>query len=174
MKTPAPRPPSPAADNINTIAKMEQQFLERRSWVQRIGDAIGSFAGSITFVVLHVVVFTTWFVVNCKLIPGIPAWDPYPFLFLSMGVSLEAVLLSTFVLMKQNRESKRAESRTQLTLQIDMLAEQETTKVLQLLQRLCAHVGLHEVQYDPEAKLLAENTAVEDLVQQLKDKLPPE
>ncbi len=127
-----------------------------------------------SFVVLHVAVFAFWFTVNCKLIPGIPAFDPYPFLFLSMGVSLEAVLLSTFVLMKQNRESKRAESRTQLTLQIDMLAEQETTKVLQLLQRLCAHVGLRDVEQDSEAKVLAENTAVEDLVQQLKDKLPKE
>lgn len=168
------QPQTPAADNINTIAKLEQQFLERRTQVQRIGDAIGAFAGSIGFIVLHVVVFTLWFLINGRLVPGIPPFDPYPFMFLSMAVSMEAVLLSTFVLMKQNRESRRAEQREQLTLQIDMLSEQEITKTLQLLQRVCERLGIEDAHHDPEVKLLAENTAVEDLVQQLKDKLPEE
>jgi uncharacterized membrane protein len=163
---------SPAMDNIQAVAKVEQQFLERRTLVQRIGDAIGGFAGSMSFVVIHLVLLTLWFIINKGLIPGIRSFDPYPFMFLSMAVSIEAVLLSTFVLMKQNRESKRAEQREQLTLQIDLLAEQEITKVLQLLQQVCDRLGIKDVLQDPEVKRLAEHTAVDKLAEELKDKLP--
>lgn len=165
---------SPAMDNIQAIANVEHQFLEHRTLVQRIGDAIGGFAGSMSFVVIHVVLLTLWFVINDALIPAIRPFDPYPYMFLSMAVSIEAVLLSTFVLMKQNRESKRAEQREQLTLQVDLLAEQEITKVLQLLQHVCDRLDIKDVHQDPEVKLLAENTAVEQLVEELKDKLPEE
>ena len=167
-------PPSPAIDNINTICKLEHQFLEHRTPVQRLGDAIGTFAGSMAFVVIHIVGLTLWFVINDGMVPGIKAFDPYPYMFLSLAVSIEAVLLSTFVLMKQNRESKRGEQRQQLTLQIDMLSEQEITKALQLLQSVCERMGINAAREDPEVKILSENTAVEDLVQQLKDRLPGE
>src|SRR5947209_17828993 len=130
-KTEAPRP---SLENISKVAKLEERFLQERNTVEKIGDTVGAFAGSMSFVVVHVVVFTLWFLLNTKVVPGIAPFDPYPFILLSMTVSVEAVLLSTFVLMKQNREAKRAERRQQLTLQIDLLAEQEATKTLQLLQ----------------------------------------
>ncbi len=162
----------PPADNIATVVKLEERFLEERNTVERIGDAIGSFAGSMSFVVLHVIFFTLWFLVNEKIVPGLPAFDPYPFILLSMVVSVEAVLLSTFVLMKQNRESKRAEQRQQLTLQVDLLAEQEATKILQLLQRVCYHLGLDDLNQDHELKTLTKNTAVDELAEELKKNLP--
>lgn len=96
-RTEAPRP---SAENIYTIMKLEERFLQERTPVERMGDAIGSFAGSMTFVVLHVVIITLWFLVNTKVFPLIPAFDPYPFILLSMSVSVEAVILSTFVLMR--------------------------------------------------------------------------
>ena len=166
------QPRSPAADNINTIARLEQQFLERRTPMQRFADAIDSFAGSISFLVLHLAILTGWFMFNSGAIRGVKPFDPFPYMLLSMSVSIEAVLLSTFVLMKQNRESKRAEQREQLTLQIDLLSEQEVTKVLQVLRRVCDHLGIPAEQDDPEINLLAENTVVENLVDELKDKLP--
>lgn len=169
-----PQRPSPATDNVETIARLEKEFLEQRTVVQRIGDGIGGFAGSMKFVVLHVAIFAFWFAANARKIPGIPAFDPYPYMFLSMAVSIEAVLLATFVLMKQNREGKRAEQREQLMLQIDLLAEQEITKTLQLLQRVCEHLGIQDVKRDPEIRVLSENTAVERLVEALKEKLPEE
>ena len=169
-----PNVPTPATDNIETIAKLEKQFLEQRTLVQRIGDVIGGFAGSMKFVVLHVAIFAFWFTTNAGEIPGIRPFDPYPYMFLSMAVSIEAVLLATFVLMKQNRESKRAEQREQLMLQIDLLAEQEITKTLQLLQRVCEHLGIQDAKRDPEVRVLSENTAVERLVEVLKEKLPEE
>jgi uncharacterized membrane protein len=91
-----------------------------------------------------------------------------------MAVSIEAVLLSTFVLMKQNRESKRAEHRQQLTLQIDLLAEQEATKTLQMLQRICQHLGIEDGSRDPETQILSTNTAVDELAEELKQHLPQE
>jgi uncharacterized membrane protein len=166
--------PRPSLENISKVAKLEERLLQERNTIERIGDAIGSFAGSMAFVALHVIVFTFWFLVNTKVIPGFTAFDPYPFIFLSMTVSVETVLLSTFVLMKQNREAKRAERRQQLTLQIDLLAEQETTKTLQLLQRICEHLGIEGVNRDSEATILSQETAVDQLADELKDKLPPE
>ncbi len=165
---------SPATDNVDTIARLEEQFLQGRTTVQRIGDAIGSFAGSMKFVVLHIVLFAFWYLANSKKLPGVSAFDPYPYLFLNMALSMEAVVLSTFVLMKQNRESKRAEQREQLMLQIDLLAEQEITKTLQLVRRLCDHLGIEGIDKDKEAKILSENTVIEGLVETLREKLPGE
>jgi uncharacterized membrane protein len=163
-----------SAENIATVAKLEERSLQERSTIERIGDAIGSFAGSMSFVVVHVAAFTLWFSINLKVVPGIPVFDPYPFILLSMTVSVEAVLLSTFVLMKQNREAKKAEQRQQLTLQVDLLAEQEATKILQLLGRICERLGIDDVKQDPAIKLLAEETAVDELANKLKKDLPAE
>jgi len=89
-----------------------------------------------------------------------------------MLVSLEAVLLSTFVLMKQNRMSRRAEQRDHLTLQVDLLAEKEITKMLQMQRLLCDHFGLKQAVQDKEAEQLSQDTAVESLARDLKEKLP--
>lgn len=165
---------TPLTENIATIAKLEERLLENRNTIERIGDAIGSFAGSMSFVVLHVFIFVLWFLVNTRFVPGVRPFDPYPFILLSMVVSVEAVLLSTFVLMKQNREGKRAENRQQLTLQIDLLAEQESTKILQLLNRVCQHLGIEEVRHDSEVRTLSQSTAIDELADELRDKLPGE
>lgn len=167
-------PPNPAVSNIVTVAKLEQQFLERRTLVDRIGDVIGGFAGSMKFVLLHLIILAAWFLINYRVIPGLKPFDPYPFMFLSMAVSIEAVLLSTFVLMKQNREGRRADQRAQLMLQVDLLAEQEATKTLQLLQRICDRLGIGEARLDPETKVLSEHTAIEELAREIKEKLPEE
>ncbi len=89
-------------------------------------------------------------------------------------VSVEAVLLSTFVLMKQNRESKRAEHRQQLTLQIGLLTEQESTKCLQVLQLVCERLGIESVGRDRETRILSQDTLVDKLADELKSRLPPE
>jgi len=164
----------PLAENISAIVKMEQRILDDRTTVERIGDAVGSFAGSMAFVALHVLVFAGWFLVNAKVVRAIPAFDPFPFSYLSTVLSVEAVLLSTFVLMKQNRESKRAEHRQQLTLQIGLLTEQESTKCLQVLQLVCARLGIDSVGLDTETRILSQDTVVDKLADELKSRLPPE
>jgi uncharacterized membrane protein len=160
--------------NLDTVAKLEEEFLEQRTLSDRIADAMAGFTGSIVFVIWHALWFLGWVVINTGYVPGIPPFDPFPFVFLNMIVSLEAVLLSTFVLMKQNRMSWRADHRAHLNLQIDLLAEKENTKVLQLLQQVCHHLGLEEPTIDKEIKELSQQTAVEKLARELKERLPGE
>jgi uncharacterized membrane protein len=157
--------------NIQTVAKLEQESLLSRSLGDRIGDTIAGFAGSMRFVALHLIWFALWAVVN-KGWAGLPPFDPYPFNFLTMIVSMEGVLIATFVLIKQNRMTRQAEHRDHLNLQIDLLSEKELTKVLQMQRLLCDHFGLKHISEDSEAKELSENTAVEALARDLKEKMP--
>src|SRR6185437_6842965 len=83
-----------------------------------------------------------WILVNLNMVPGIKPFDRFPFLLLSVVVSVEAIFLSTFVLMKQNRMSKRADQRAHLDLQINLLSEREMTMVLQLLQQISHRLGV--------------------------------
>ena len=167
-------PPTTAQQNIDTIVRLEEEVARERRWSDRVADAIATFSGTITFALLHLVWFALWVVINTKLIPGIPAFDPYPFQLLAMLVSLEAVLLSTFVLIKQNRMGLRADRRSHLDLQINLLAEKEITKVIQMLERISARLGAAEEVVDAEARELGEVTAVDDLAHELHAKLPEE
>ena len=90
---------------------------------------------------------------------------------LSTVVSCEAVLLSAFVLMKQNRMALRADERDHLHLQINLLAEKEVTKILQTLSTMCEHLGIRGPREDPQMEELTRNTAVDDLAEELRDKI---
>ena len=160
-------PPS-AADNINTIVQLEAQALEARTMADRMSDAIANFVGSIPFVAIHVAWFGIWVALNAAIL----RFDPYPFALLCMLVSLEGVLLSTFVLIKQNRMSQRADHRSHLDLQINLLAEKEVTKVLQLQRLICRQLGIIEGDADTEVVELSGVTAVDNLARDLQQKMP--
>jgi uncharacterized membrane protein len=166
------RPLPPVLENIETIARLEMEFLEKRTPLERVGDAVGAFVGTMWFVALHLVWFIAWVLINTRLIPFIRPFDPFPFMFLSMTVSMEGVLLTTFVLMKQNRMSKRADQRNQLNLQVDMLSEREVTKILQMLAAVCEHMGLQQTAHEPEVRQMSQHTAVDLLANELKKKIP--
>ncbi|HWQ56568.1 MAG TPA: DUF1003 domain-containing protein [Bryobacteraceae bacterium] len=159
-------------NNIEMMARLEQEFIDRRTLSDRVTDLIAGFAGDLRFVILQVLIFGLWIVINLKWIPWIPAFDPYPFMLLAMTVSLEAIFLSTFVLMKQNRMSKRADQRANLDLQINMLAEREMTLVLQMLQRIATRLGVRLS--GEEIEELSEETPIEALASELREKLPGE
>jgi uncharacterized membrane protein len=166
--------PKTAHENIETVARMEQQFLEGRNFTDRLGDSIAAFVGTMKFVLCHIVGFIAWAVVNSGAVPGIKPFDPYPYILLTMLVSMEGVLIATFVLMKQNRMSKRADQRDHLNLQIDLLAEKEITKMLQMQRRMCEHLGIADAVKDREAQEYSRHTAVETLARELEKKLPTE
>jgi uncharacterized membrane protein len=157
-------------ENIDAIVRLEESFVQRRRLPERIADLIGNFAGSFVFVVLHVVFYGVWILINLGLIPPLARFDPFPFMLLNVLVSLEAIFLATFVLIKQNRMSKRADQRAHLDLQINLLAEREMTLMLQMLQRICTRLGVR--MQDQEIEDLAAETSVEALAQQLQEKLP--
>ncbi len=112
--------------------------------------------------------------INTGVIRGIPRFDPYPFILLAMIVSVEGVLLSTFVLMKQNRMQKRIDVRDQLNLQIDLLAEKEVTKSLQLLRAICKHLEIKEAQTDAELGEMVDNTSVDMIAARVRDTFSPQ
>ena len=145
-----------------------RHWVEKRSVADRISDGIANFVGSIAFVAIHLVWFGVWVGLNA----GLWKFDPYPFALLCMLVSLEGVLLSTFVLIKQNRMSQRADHRSHLDLQINLLAEKEVTKVLQLQRLICRQLDIKEAEADQEVAELSDLTAVENLAHELRDKIP--
>ena len=164
---PSAMPPS-AENNINTVVRLEERALKERKVSDRMSDSIANFVGSIPFVVIHIVWFGVWVFLNT----GPWKFDPYPFALLCMLVSLEGVLLSTFVLIKQNRMSQRADHRSHLDLQINLLAEKEITKVLQLQRLICNRLGIEEAGSDPEVVELSEITAVDNLAETLDERMP--
>jgi uncharacterized membrane protein len=110
--------------NILAISKMEEIANSRHTRSDVIADAIAGFCGSMVFVWAHILWFGLWVVDNT--LSFFPRhFDPYPFQFLTLVVSLEAIFLSTFILISQNRQQRTAERRNFLDLQINLLSEQE-------------------------------------------------
>ena len=164
--------PKTVTENIRSVLEMQSTLEHQRSVVDRIADAIGSFSGSMTFVFIHIVWFTAWFLINTRLIPSVKPFDPFPFILLAMMVSVEGVLLSTFVLMKQNRMQYRADIRNQLDLQINLLSEQEATKTLQVLCAICEKLDI-PLSRDADFKEMASTTSVDMLAERVKTELEP-
>jgi uncharacterized membrane protein len=160
----------PIRENVEAVAKLEQDFDRKRSVSERIADAIANFSGSLSFVVIHIVIFGLWILINAGGIPFIPRFDPFPFMLLAMSVSMEAIFLSTFVLIKQNRMSRRADQRAHLDLQINLLAEREMTLVVRMLQDISSRLGVRVSGGD--VRELAKETSVQELVNEMENKLP--
>jgi uncharacterized membrane protein len=160
-------PPSP---NVQKIANIEAEQLHRRSLGERLGDRLVSFAGSGASAMVHFACFAAWVLVNGGLVPGVRAFDPYPFNFLTMTVSLEAIFITIAVLNSQNRMARQADRRAHLDLQVNLLAEQEATATLALLHRIANRLGVPAE--ESELAKLASETDVEHLVEELDHKLP--
>ena len=160
-----------AKKNVETIAKVEQQLAGRRTRKDRIGDAIARFFGTLRFIAAHAIFFTSWFALNLGLVPGVQPFDPYPFPFLGLIVGIEFIFLTTFVLMNQNLQSRREAQWAHLNLQLEMLAEHEVTKNMQMLHLICKHLGLGEPTGDHEVKELTQATPVATLVDEIAEKL---
>ncbi len=159
-------------EHVDVIAKHEQEFLARRTRTERLGDAIAAFTGSIAFVGLHVVVVTTWIVVNT--LPSISHFDPPPYSLLGTILAFEAILLASFILMRQTRLGRRADERDHLMLQILLLAEKEITATLAVNRQIAASMGLQKVTKDKEIEQLSRHTSIDDVAQTIKDSLPTE
>ena len=162
---------NPVQSNIQAIAAMQEHLEESRGPIDRIADVIANFSGSMGFVLVHAIWFTAWFLWNTGVIPGVKKFDPYPFILLAMIVSVEGVLLSTFVLMKQNRMQRKSDARDHVNLQIDLLAEKEVTKSLRLLRAICQKLEISEAEMDPELEEMMTTTSVDTLAGDVERKL---
>jgi uncharacterized membrane protein len=163
---------TPSKFNIEAIARLEHEALYRRSTTERISDAIVKFCGSVRFLLVQVAVVAVWICVNLNFFPGVKPFDPFPFGVLALFVSAEAVLLTIFVLVSQNRMMRQAEKRSHLDLQISMLAEQELTTLLQMQRKVCEKLGIDVGESEHELQKFADATDVNQLASDLEEKLP--
>ncbi len=166
--TPTVPPPGPEnlagslKRNIDSLQERRRQEAAHATRQERLAEAITSFAGSMSFVYLHLAIYAAWIALNLGFIPGVPKFDP-SFVILATEASVEAIFLSTFVLISQNRQAAAADKRADLDLHINLLTEHELTKlsevVLAIAARLDVQVGdtadIQEIQKDvaPEAVL---------------------
>ena len=165
-------PANPTQLNINAIAKLEHEALLRRTLTERASDTITKFMGSTAFLLLQLLLVLAWSAVNLGLIPGVKAFDPFPFGILALVISSESVVLTIFVLISQNRMARQAEKRSHLDLQVGMLAEQEFTAVLQMQHKICQRLGVDVESAKQELKSFSDATDVSKLASDLEDKLP--
>ncbi len=165
------RTPNASWHYIETVAALEQESRQKRRWPDRLAETIARFVGSLLFVALHLAGFAFWVYVNTGQASWIKPFDPFPFILLALFVSCEGVLLSTFVLIRQNRMSLESDYRAHLNLQIDLLAEREITKLLQLQRLMCDRLGIEEAKLDHELRDLSQITAVRALADRLAKQL---
>jgi uncharacterized membrane protein len=154
--------------NIKTMVELRRQMEQSSSLASTLADRVTSFAGSVTFVGFHIVWFSGWMLWNSGWF-NVPPFDPYPFGLLTMMVSLEAIFLSTFVLISQNRLAQIADDRSDLDLQIDLVAEYEVTKLLQLTEAIAKKIGVKEG-LDPELDELKQQVTPESVLKEMARK----
>jgi uncharacterized membrane protein len=165
---------NPTQYNIDAIAKLEHDALGRRTLTERVSDVITKLVGNMGFLLAHLILISGWMLVNYHVIPGLKSFDPFPFGVLALIVSSESVFLTIFVLIRQTRMARQSERRSHLDLQVGMLSEQELTTILQMLQKLCQHMGVNVDSSKQEVQSFTETTDVHKLASELEDKLPEE
>jgi uncharacterized membrane protein len=134
---------------------------------ERMADGVTRFTGSMRFVYIHLVLFGSWIFINLGIVPGLPRFDP-SFVILAMMASVEAIFLSTFVLISQNRMAELADKRADLDLQISLLSEHEISRMLSLVQQVAERMGIEEAQ-DPELDELARDVHPEMVLDNIEE-----
>jgi uncharacterized membrane protein len=141
--------------NVAALVRHEAEQTSRATLQDRVADRITAFAGSMPFVYLHLLIFGGWIVINLGLVPMLPPWDP-TLVVLAMVASVEAIFISTFVLISQNRMAEVAQRRAQLNLQISLLAEHETTRLIGLVAAIAERLEVKTPVDTELAELLQE------------------
>jgi len=161
-------------ENVQAIKRWEKTILSARSKAEQISDWIACTAGSGLVLVLHVLWFGAWITVNAGAVNAIRPFDPFPFPFLTMTVSLEAIFVALFVLASQNRLTRQTDKRSHLDLQVDLLAEREMTAVLQLLQDIAHHLKVQTTVTPEQLRDLMKKTDLRGLTDRMEELTEPE
>ena len=120
----------------------EAKSLRKRSFLTRIADKLTAFCGSTPFLIFHIIFFTAWVTINSGFFPRLLTYDPFPYGLLTMIVSLEAIFLTIFVLVSQNRSAHINTVREEVHMKVNLIAEEEITKILQVLAEMRKHMGI--------------------------------
>ena len=155
--------------NIEALLKRREQEARQSTMQERAADAITRFAGSLAFVYLHLLIFGFWIMANLGLLPFVPAFDP-SLVILAMVASVEAIFISTFVLISQNRMAEADDKRADLNLQICLLAEHEVTTLLTLAAAIADKLGV-EIETKAELEELTEEVTPEAVLDEIEEKV---
>jgi uncharacterized membrane protein len=152
--------------NIRALLSRRNQEERSKSLQDRIADAISRFTGSMTFVYIHLIGFGLWIIINLGWTP-LPAFDP-TFVILAMFASVEAIFLSTFVLITQNRMAAQADRRADLDLHISLLAEHEVTRLITLVSAIAERMGIEPAINKPELAELEKDVDPEKVLEKIE------
>ena len=175
MTTSAPIVPPPRSENMNealrrniaalaTRRQAEQQSLSSQA---RLVQAIT--AGSVTFVYVHLVFYGAWIAINLGIVPHLQVFDP-TFTILATEASIEAIFLSTFVLISQNHTAAVTEKHSDLDLQISLLTEHELTKLIRVVSAIADHLGMPNVVDEHDLADTQEDVAPEAVLDEIEAK----
>lgn len=168
---PAPKEVSqPLARNIESLMRRRQQDAANENITEKLAARMADFTGSVWSVLFHGLAFGAWILINISALPVLPPWDP-SLVVLAMIASVEAIFLTTFVLMNQRRQARMEEERAELTLQVSLLAEQETTKLARLLIGVARELGV-KVPEDTETDELTQTVTPESILAEIDRKRP--
>ncbi|MCO5734032.1 DUF1003 domain-containing protein [Rhizobium sp. SSA_523] len=158
---------SPAlAKNISSIVERRNREAKAAPLETKIAAAISKFAGSMLFVYIHLLIFGGWIAINTGILPLLAPWDP-SLVILAMIASVEAIFLSTFVLINQNRMAAEDNDRADLDLQITLLNEHETTRLIAMVEAIAAKLDVH-TDADAEVHELKRDVAPEAVLDEIK------
>ena len=152
--------------NITTLLEVRRQLERKRGRSTKVAEVITRFCGSFPFVYMHIVWFGGWLLWNTGLL-NVEPFDPFPFGLLTTMVSLEAIFLSMFVLISQNRMALLADQRADLDLQVNLLAEYEITKVLKMVDAIADHMEI-DLGKDPELEELEVQIQPDQMLQEME------
>ena len=153
--------------NIAALMEVRRREERQRPASDRIAGAVTRFAGSMWCVYVHALLFGAWLVVNSGRVPRVRPWDPFPFVMLAMFASVEAIFLSTFILITQNRMQRMADRRAELDLQISLLTEHELTRAIHLLDGVARRVGSDRPP-EPELREIERDVAPERVAEEIE------
>jgi uncharacterized membrane protein len=153
--------------NIQALMEVRRREERKKTRSDKVADAITAFAGSMWCVYVHAVVFAFWIAANIRLIPGIKPYDPFPFVMLAMIASVEAIFLSTFILISQNRMQLLADRRAELDLQVSLLTEHELTRAISLLDSVAKRLDAPRPP-EPELQEIKQDIHPERVVEEIE------
>jgi uncharacterized membrane protein len=156
--------------NIDALRRRRQDDEQRAGFEERLANAITRFSGTMRFVYLHATLYGLWIIANLGVIPGVGPWDP-SFVVLAMIASVEAIFLSTFILITQNRMAVAADRRAELDVQISLLAEAEITKLVQLVSEIAARLDIEPAR-EPEVEEMKQMVAPEAVLDAIEEGEP--
>ena len=154
------------------IQSFEGKSLKKRSIMLRIAESLTTFFGTLTFLILNLIFFLGWLLINTGKIDRIPALDPFPFPLLTTIVSLEAIFLTIIVLMSQNRQNRTSTIRDELQLQVVLIAEKEITKTLKLMRLILKKQDI-DIKNDMELEEMLKEIDASYIERKLEEEIIP-